>query len=66
ALYPARLTFPGTNLHAMNFSFLLGARLSGVGVSGLNVPLVALLGRDILRSFVLVYNGPGGGFTLAY
>jgi hypothetical protein len=35
-------------------------------VSGLNVPLVALLGRDILRSFVLVYNGPGGGFTLAY
>jgi len=29
-------------------------------------PLVALLGRDLLQKFVLIYNGPMGTLTLGH
>jgi hypothetical protein len=66
ATYPARFTFPGTNLPGLDFSQLLGANLAGQVVVGTGQSLVALLGRDILQRFVLVYNGPAGMFTLAF
>ena len=66
-LYPGRFSFPGTNLPSIDFSSLLGADLATQGVPGpRGGPLVALLGRDLLEHFVLVYNGPQGLFTLAY
>ena len=66
-LYPGRFSFPGTNLPSLDFSSLLGADLAAQGVAGPRTgPLVALLGRDLLEHFVLVYNGPQGLFTLAY
>lgn len=66
ALYPARFVFPGTPIPPIEFSQLLGANLVGQAVAGQQGPLIALLGRDILRHFVLVYNGPAGMFTLAF
>lgn len=57
--YPARISFPGTPLPAVEFSSVFGAQLREQG-------LVALIGRDLLSLFVLTYNGPGGFVTLAY
>jgi len=66
ATYPARFAFPGTNIPTIDFSQLLGANLAGQNVPGQQGPLIALLGRDILQHFVLVYNGPLGTFTIAF
>ena len=38
----------------------MGANLSSVGGG-----LIALLGRDVLKSAILTYNGPDGHFSLA-
>lgn len=66
-LYPGRFSFPGTNLPSIDFNSLLGADLATQGVAGARGgPLMALLGRDLLEHFVLVYNGLQGLFTLAY
>jgi len=35
-------------------------------VAGIGQPLIALLGRDLLQRFILVYNGPAAMFTLAF
>lgn len=66
ATYPARFTFPGTTLPAIDFSSLLGANLAGQMVAIHQGPLIALLGRDLLQRFVLVYNGPGATFSLSF
>ena len=64
--YPARFTFPGSNLPGIEFNELLGANLTGQVVPVDGRPLIALVGRDILERFILVYNGPAGMFTLAF
>jgi hypothetical protein len=57
-LYPARLVFPGTPLPSIDFSSVVGSQLSAQGI-------VALIGRDVLQHFLLVYNGPAGMFSLS-
>lgn len=64
--FPARLTFPGLNLPPIDFNQLLGSNLAGQMVAGIGQPLIALLGRDLLQRFILVYNGPAAMFTLAF
>jgi len=56
-VYPIRITLPA---HKINFdvSSALGATLSQQGI-------VALLGRDFLQHFVLVYNGLHGMILMA-
>ena len=66
ATYPARFTFPGTGLPNIDFGQLLGANLTGQIVAAHQQPLIALLGRDILQQFILIYNGPVGMFTLGH
>lgn len=67
AVFPAKFSFPGTNLPTIEFNQLLGSDLAGQTIPGpLPGQLVALLGRDILQHFVLIYNGPFGSFSLAY
>lgn len=66
ATFPARFTFPGTTLPAIDFGALLGSNLAGQIVAIHQGPLIALLGRDLLQSFVLVYNGPGATFSLSF
>lgn len=57
--YPASLSFPGTALPSVTFFDFAATHLSQLG-------LIALIGRNVLANFVLVYNGPGGHVTVAY
>ncbi len=57
--YPVRFEFPGSNLPAIETMRAIGSQLQQQGI-------IALVGRDVLASFVLVYNGPGGFITLAF
>jgi predicted aspartyl protease len=56
-VFPVRLTLMGTNL-TVNASRAIGVPLQPQG-------FIALLGRDFLQRFVLIYNGPAGELTLA-
>jgi hypothetical protein len=57
--YAAALSFPGTNIPNITFTDFIADPLANQGI-------VALLGRNVLRHFVLSYNGPGGHITLAH
>jgi hypothetical protein len=71
-IYPARLEFPGEGLD-LEFSSVAGVNLTGqvlqmagaTSGSTQDVPIVVLVGRDVLMNCVLIYNGAGGFFTLA-
>jgi hypothetical protein len=62
--FPARVVFPGTNLPTLDAPRALGCNLSGQSV--IDRPLIALIGRDLLSSCVLVYNGTLGLFSLSF
>jgi len=59
ATYPASLSFPGTTLPNLSFIDFIAGPLQASGI-------VAIIGRSVLRYFLLVYNGPGGTISLAY
>lgn len=56
--HPASFGFPGTRLPAINFNFVTGVNLIGQNI-------IALIGRDVLRHFVMVYNGVLGQVILS-
>lgn len=56
--YPAAFRFPSPTFPGINFNFVLGANIIGQGI-------VALIGRDVLTHFVLVYNGVLGQYILS-
>lgn len=56
-LYPARLSFPGTKLPTINYASVFGVDLLQQGI-------IALIGRDILRHCVFIYNGLGGHISV--
>ena len=58
-LYPASFNFPGTPLPEVSFERVVGASLK-------QQRIIVLLGRDILRHFLLVYNGPGATISLSF
>lgn len=62
-LYPAKFRFPGVALET-EFSSVVGVDLKGQSTGGQDI--VVLVGRDVLSHCVLIYNGPGGFFTLAF
>ncbi len=57
--YPASLAFPGTPIPPIAFTNFIGSNLKDAGI-------IALLGRNVLMSFVIVYNGPGGFVSLSF
>lgn len=57
--YPAALSFPGTTLPNLSFNDFVGTDIQNQGI-------IAIIGRNVLRFFILSYNGPGGHITLAY
>ncbi len=57
--YPVEISFPQSNLPKVAFNQVLGSDLKGQEI-------VALIGRDVLQHFVLIYNGPGGFISLAH
>jgi predicted aspartyl protease len=56
-LHPCRIWFPGASLPPITFGFVLAGILKAQGID-------VLLGRDVLRDYVLVYNGPGAHYTI--
>jgi len=62
-LFPAKLSFPEVKL-LVDASSVIAVDLRGQTVQ--DVPLIALVGRDILRICHFIYDGSGGFFTLAY
>jgi len=64
--YPARLSFPGTSIPAFDHPKMLGCDLGGYVVLGIpNARIIALIGRDILKLFVFIYNGTAGVWSLS-
>jgi Aspartyl protease len=55
--YIGKISFPGTTLQALEF-VLVGCPLRQQG-------LLMLIGRDVLQSCVLIYNGPLGITTIS-
>ncbi len=66
SVYSAKFSFPGSNLPSIEFAQLTGVNLTGHFVPHANLPLIALIGRDILSRFVMIYNGPLATVTLAF
>lgn len=70
-MYPARLEFPGESLD-VEFNSVAGVNLQGQLVPILapgtqarqQVPIIVLVGRDVLARCVLTYNGVGGFISL--
>jgi len=62
-LFPAKLAFPEPKL-IVDLSRVVAVDLKGQTVQGM--PLIALIGRDILRLCQFIYDGSGGFFTLSF
>lgn len=58
-LYACNISFPGTLIGTLKFNVVIGSSLAALGFS-------ALIGRDVLRHFQMVYNGVEGMWTLAF
>jgi hypothetical protein len=63
-VYPAKITFPGLNLNDLAMARVIGSKLKWQTVDGKEI--IMLLGRDLLRFFLMIYNGPGTTLTLSY
>lgn len=59
SLYACKLSFPGTPIPPLSFNAVAGCNLTAFDHK-------ALIGRDILSAFLLVYNGVEGSWTLAF
>jgi hypothetical protein len=67
SLYPVRLEFPADHIDR-EFDSVVGVDLSGQ-VANLSTgpePIIALIGRDVLRDWILIYNGIGGVISIAF
>lgn len=58
-VYACRIGFPGTPIPTLEFNPVIGSQLQTQGY-------IALIGRDLLRHFQLVYNGLEGFWTIAF
>ncbi|MFQ5895019.1 MAG: aspartyl protease family protein [Nitrospinota bacterium] len=58
-VYSCVISFPGTPIPTLPFNSVVGSQIRSLGYS-------ALIGRDVLRHFQLVYNGKEGFWTLAF
>ena len=63
--YAARFVFPSIGSPPIDFGLLLGLNLAGVHQTAALGLLVALIGRELLQHFILIYNGPAAMFSLA-
>lgn len=61
-LYPAKITFPGTMINR--------AYEEALGIEDMshsqyeNIPIIGLIGRDVLADCLFIYNGKTGIYTL--
>jgi hypothetical protein len=69
ATYPVRLVFPETGWDWNVVTPLAGVDLTGQQAHFAGAPpqpILMLLGRDLLRTCVLVWNGPAATWSLSY
>lgn len=58
-IYSCQFSFPGTPIPVLPFVNVVGSLLKTQGI-------LALIGRDLLRSFLLIYDGVHGSWTLSF
>ena len=58
-VFACDMAFPGTPIPVVLLNFVVGSQVGALGYA-------ALIGRDILTHFQLVYNGVEGIWTLAF
>lgn len=63
-VYPASVSFPGMNVHEMAMERVVGCQLKWKTKDDKDI--IMLMGRDLLRYFLLVYNGLSSDVTLCY
>lgn len=64
-VYPVRIMCP-TQRWTLDVGRAMGVDLTGQIVNIVPpVPIIALLGRDLLQHWVFIYNGPGGFWTIS-
>ncbi len=63
-VYPAKVSFPTLNVTDVRMDRVLGSELNWQTSDGKTI--IMLLGRNILKHFLLVYNGPGSTLTIAF
>ena len=62
-VYACRIRFASQSLPEIDASRATGVNLAGQAVDGTSI--IALIGRDVLRECLFVYNGPMGHFSLS-
>jgi hypothetical protein len=63
-VYPAKVSFPALNIQGYRFDRLIGCDLKWTTFDGKEITM--LLGRDMLKFFLMIYNGVVSDVTLAY
>ena len=58
-VYPAAMRFSTAPLPALEFTRVVGCDFSGQNI-------IALVGRDVMRGWLVVYNGPTGEVVLSF
>lgn len=61
-VYPATISFPGLEVDELAMERVIGCNLKWQTRQGQEI--IMLLGRDLLRHFLMVYNGPGSDVTI--
>ncbi|SRR5579871_243526 len=64
SIYPAKVTFPALQIEDYAMNRLMGCKLKWTTVDGKEI--IMLLGRDMLKFFLLVYNGKSSDIHLAF
>lgn len=65
-VYPARIVFP-TQGWTLDLQKAIGVNLEGQVIHKIPPePVIALLGRNLLQHWVLIYNGAGGFWTVSF
>jgi hypothetical protein len=63
-VYPANVTFPAMDVADMPMERVLGCNVKWNTKDGKEI--IMLMGRDLLKYFLMVYNGPSSDVTLCY
>ncbi len=63
-VYPANVAFPAMNVADLPMERVVGCNLKWKTRD--DKEIIMLMGRDLLKYFLLVYNGPGSDVTLCY
>ena len=63
-VYPTKVSFPGINVSGLAMDRVIGSELKWEIPDGREI--IMLLGRDLLKHFLFVYNGKSSDITLAY